>query len=209
MSMRIALDCAALLVLSWPFSVFSGEVVLENDYVRVLRDAVSCAPAAAQRAQCATRVVVALGDAQLLHSGASTSQKLSRGQVAVFGPAQSFAMRPADAFFEVAIKSNHPPARSPGERIAAGKNALLYEDRDFFVFEEKLAPGDTRARHSHSDRVVIQLNRARLQQWPEGEASKFVETVPDGPVFSAPVIHTVKNVGDEPLRGIVIEFIAE
>ena len=80
---------------------------------------------------------------------------------------------------------------------------------DFFVFEEKLSPGDTRARHSHSQRVVIQLNRARLQQWPDGEPSKFVETIPDRPTFSPPVIHTVKNVGDTPLRGIVIEFKAE
>ena len=208
--MRIVRGYAALLMASLPFAAFPGEVVLENDYVRVMRDAGSCTAAAAQAAQCATRVIVALGDAELLRSDAGSAPKnLLRGDVAVFGPSQYFAMRPSDAFFEVAIKSGHPPARSPGERIAAEKNALLYEEPDFFVFEEKLAPGDTRARHSHSDRVVIQLNRARLQQWPEGGPSRFVETVPDQPVFSAPVIHSVKNVGDEPLRGIVIEFTAE
>ena len=57
-----------------------------------------------------------------------------------------------------------------------------------------------------SERVVIQLNRARLQQWPDGEPEKFVDTVPDRPVFSPPVVHKVKNVGEMPLRGIVIEF---
>jgi hypothetical protein len=45
-----------------------------------------------------------------------------------------------------------------------------------------------------------------LQQWPDGEPAKFVETVPDRAAFSLPVIHVVKNVGDTPLRGIIIEF---
>ena len=202
----MARNFAALLLLL-PFSTVAGEVILENDFVRVTRNYGSCA---AQLVDCgSSRVVVALGDVELQPSGVGTVRKLSRGEVAVFDPAQSYAMRQADEFFEVAIKSNHPPARSPGQRLAPEKNALLYEDADFFVFEEKLAPGDTRARHSHSDRVVIQLNRARLQQWPEGEASKFVETVPDRPVFSAPVIHTVRNIGNVPLRGIVIEFNSE
>jgi len=50
------------------------------------------------------------------------------------------------------------------------------------------------------------LNRARLEQWPDGEPAKFVETVPERPAFSLPVIHAVKNIGDVPLRGIIIEF---
>jgi hypothetical protein len=83
---------------------------------------------------------------------------------------------------------------------------MRYDGEHFFVFEERLAPGDTRARHSHSQRVVIQLNRARLQQWPDGAPELFVETVPERPTFSPPVIHVVKNVGEVPLRGIVIEF---
>jgi hypothetical protein len=33
-----------------------------------------------------------------------------------------------------------------------------------------------------------------------------VEVVPDRVAFNPPVIHTAKNVGDMPLRGIVIEF---
>jgi hypothetical protein len=110
---------------------------------------------------------------------------------------------------KVAIKADHPPARQPGERIAPEKNAILYEADDFLVFEEKLEPGDTRACHSHGERLVIQLNRARLQQWPDGEPARFVETVPERPAFSPPVIHTVRNIGETPLRGIVIEFKAQ
>ena len=83
---------------------------------------------------------------------------------------------------------------------------MLHDGERFFVFEERLAVGDTRARHSHSQRVVIQLNRTRLQQWPDGQPEIIRDIVPEIAKFNAPVIHTVKNVGELPLRGIVIEF---
>jgi quercetin dioxygenase-like cupin family protein len=193
----------ALLLLSFP--AFASEIVLENDYVRVTRDPAPCALAHAP--ECTNRVIVALGDIELGYNGARRT--LARGDIAVFGPGESYEPSNGGSFFEVSIKATHPPVQSPGELIAPEKNAILHDGREFFVFEEKLAPGDTRARHSHSQRVVIQLNRARLQQWPDGEPSKFVETVPDRPSFSPPVIHAVKNVGDTPLRGIVIEFKAQ
>ena len=188
-----------LLLLSLP--AFAGETVLDNEYVRVTRDA---APCAAAGRECAERIIVALGNMEISSNG--TERALARGDIAVFGPGQSYELPNAGSFFEVSIKENHPPAMSPGETIAPEKNAIRHDGKDFFVFEEKLERGDTRARHSHSQRVVIQLNRARLQQWPDGEPAKFVETVPDRPAFSPPVIHVVKNVGDVPLRGIIIEF---
>ena len=113
---------------------------------------------------------------------------------------------PTGAYFEVAIKPDHPASDAPAETIAPEKNAMVYEAEDFFIFEEKLAPGDTRARHSHSQRVVIQLNRAKLRQWPDGKPQLELETVPDRPGFSPPVIHIVQNIGEIPLRGVIIEF---
>jgi hypothetical protein len=199
----LAMRCLVLLLLSFP--AFAGEIALENDYVRITRDAAACT--LAHSPECADRVIVALGEFELASNGARRT--MARGDVAVFGPRESYKMPNGGSFFEVSIKGNHPPVQSPGELIPPEKNAIRYDGIDFFVFEEKLSPGDTRARHSHSQRVVIQLNRARLQQWPDGEPSKFVETIPDRPTFSPPVIHTVKNVGDTPLRGIVIEFKAE
>ena len=53
---------------------------------------------------------------------------------------------------------------------------------------------------------MMQLNRTRLQQWPDGQPEIFVDIVPDRAAFNPPVIHTAKNIGDAPLRGIVIEF---
>ncbi len=121
-------------------------------------------------------------------------------------PASPISAPSGGPYLEVAIKPDHPPAHSPGEIIAPEKNAVRYDGDGFFVFEERLAPGDTRARHSHSERVIVQLNATVLQQWPDGAPEMRVETVPDRVSFGRPVIHTVKNVGDLPLRGIVIEF---
>ena len=183
----------------------SNTVALENEYVRVTQDAAPCASATAPG--CGDRVIVALG-ATVLRFGAA-SRKMARGDIAVFKPGESYEPPTGGPFFEVAIKANHPPVESPSEIIPPEKNAMRYDGERFFIFEEKLNPGDTRPRHSHSQRVVVQLNRTRLQQWPEGESEIFRDIVPDRAGFNPPVIHTVKNVGDAPLRGIVIEFKAE
>jgi len=175
---------------------------LDNDYVLVTRDAAPCAQASVPG--CADRVIVALGDIELRSDG--MMRALVRGDIAVFTAGESYEPPRGGPFLEVAIKPNHPQAESPGEMIAPEKNAVRYEGEDFFVFEERLAPGDTRARHSHSQRVIVQLNRTVLQQWPDGAPERQVETVPDRVSFGRPVIHIVKNVGDVPLRGIVIEF---
>jgi hypothetical protein len=131
---------------------------------------------------------------------------MTRGDIAVFKPGESYEAPTGGPFFEVAFKPNRPPVESPREIIPPEKNAMRYDGERFFIFEEKLDPGDTRARHSHSQRVVVQLNRTRLQQWPDGEPEIVREIIPDRAAFNPPVIHMVKNVGDAPLRGIVIEF---
>ena len=190
------------IVTLFSYPAFAGEIVLDNDYVRITRDATPCA--LSHPPECNDRVIVALGNVEVDSDG--TRRLLGRGDIAVFAAGQSYDVRDGDPYFEVSIKATHPAAHSPGDLIPPEKNAMRHDGTDFFVFEEKLAPGDTRARHSHSERVVIQLNQARLQQWPDGEPAKFVETVPDRAVFSPPVIHVVKNVGDTPLRGIIIEF---
>jgi hypothetical protein len=180
----------------------SNAVALENEYVRVTRDAAPCGSATAPG--CGDRVIVALGEVEL-RFGASR-RKMTRGDIAVFKPGESYEPPIGGSFFEVTIKANHPPVESPPEIIPPEKNAIRYDGERFFIFEERLAPGDTRPRHSHSQRVVMQLNRTRLQQWPEGAPEVFVDVVPDRAAFNPPMIHTVKNVGAAPLRGIVIEF---
>jgi len=177
-------------------------VVLDNEYVRVTRNGAPCA--ARDAPACGDRVIVALGDTELRSGG--SRRKMVRGDVAVFKPGEAYEPPTGGPFFEVAIKPNHPPVQSPKELLAPDKNVTRYDGERFFIFEERLEPGETRARHSHSQRVVVQLNRTRLQQWPDGEPAILRDIEPDRAGFNAPVIHVVRNVGELPLRGIVIEF---
>ncbi|MGH7713971.1 MAG: hypothetical protein ACREOG_22010 [Gemmatimonadaceae bacterium] len=176
-------------------------IALENDYVRVTRNSAPCASASAH---CGDRVIVALSDVELRSAG--SPRKLNRGGIAVFPAGESYEAPTTGSYFEVALKVDHPPLESPKELIPPEKNAVLYDGARLFIFEEKLAVGDTRPRHSHRPRVVIQLNRTRLQQWPDGGAEIVREIEPDRVAFNRAVIHKVKNVGDQPLRGIVIEL---
>jgi hypothetical protein len=175
--------------------------VLDNDYVRVVRAGATCA--GAERG-CGDRVLVALGPVELEQDGRLL--QLSRGEIAVFETGRKYAPPISGDYAEVAFKTDRPRVQSPDELIAPEKNAVLYDGERLFVFEEKLEPGDVRERHSHSQRVVVVINETRLQQWPEGSPEIFKDQVPDNIKFNEPVIHVVKNVGERPLRNIVIEL---
>lgn len=179
-------------------------LALENEYVRVTRDAVTCGEGGGE---CQDRILVALDptELELDGDGGRKTRRMTRGDIVVFRAGERHRA-PRGRFLEVVIKPGHPPATPPGVRIAPDKNAILHDGRDFFVFEEKLDPGDTRARHSHSQRVVIVLNETRLQQWPDGQAAIFRDQIPDDVRFNPPVVHVVKTLGERPLRNVVIEF---
>jgi hypothetical protein len=183
--------------------VLQADTALDNAYVHVTRNAAPCA--SANTAGCATdRIIVALSNVDV--NSVAGTRRLTRGDVAVFGAQDSYVPPVGGHYFEVVLKPEHPPVQSPKEMIPPEKNAIVHDGRRFFIFEERLAPGDTRARHSHSQRVVVQLNATTLQQWPEGEAAVIRDMRVDQAAFNEPVIHVVKNIGDRPLRGIVIEF---
>jgi hypothetical protein len=178
---------------------------LENDYVRVSRNIAPCGIASEGR--CGDRVILAMGDLSLTSEGEKRTMK--RGEVAVFGPRQSYAIAVGSPFFEVAIKPKHPPFRAPAERIAASANVALHQGKTFFIYEEILPVGDTRPRHSHAQRVEIRLNNGpmlRQQVWIDG---KMTETEPVIVNWREPVIHVVHNIGDAPLRNFILEFIPQ
>ena len=185
---------ALVLFGSWVLGIGSSgaqaPALLENDHVRVTRNAAPCARGGAE---CGDRVMVSLGTTG------------DRGTIKVIPRSQSYGP-PAGDYLEVAIKTKRPPIKSPSVIIPPDKNSILYDGDDFFVFEEKLDPGDTRARHSHRERVVIVINQTRLQQWPDDAPMLFRDQIPDDVRFNPPVVHVVKTVGDQPLRNIVIEF---
>jgi hypothetical protein len=176
-------------------------VVVDNQYLRAVRGSALCG---APSAECARRVIVALGPIDIVTAD-KPSRTLGRGDVVVLAPADRYSVK-GEAFVEVAIKAGHPKATRPASYLPAEKNRRLYDSADLFVFEEQLPPGDTRARHGHAERLVIVINETRLQQWQDDGQEVFKNQVPDDIHFNQPVAHKVINVGAQPLRNVVIEF---
>src|SRR5688500_17418011 len=115
------------------------DIALDNEFVRVTRNAAPCATAGPT---CRDPVIVALADIEL-RSG-TAPRNMVRGDIAVFGPGQSY-QAPTGTYFEVAIKPGHPPLPSPTEYIPPAKNAVVHDSERLFIFEERLAVGETRA----------------------------------------------------------------
>src|SRR6267143_3618229 len=189
--MRIIL--AALLF----FQTLSTHPLLENDFVRVFR---SSAPCAAGAASCGDRVVVALGSVEV------SGQKMERGDVNVFKTGEKYAPPKSGEYLEVVIKPGHPKvAALPAGTPPAPANKVLYDGKEFTIFEEKMEPGELSSGHSHNQRLAIFLNRTQVQQWTNGK-SETRELVPDLVTFRPAVVHISKDVGDIPIRNILIEF---
>ena len=177
-------------------------LVLDNAYAAVHRNAAPCADAGPG---CGNRIIVAFGELSVVPSGGSPV-RLDYAEVFVAETGKSYEIRGRE-FAEINLKAGHPPVEGPAVAIPAGKNERLYDSENYFVFEERLEPGDTRERHSHAQRVVLVMGATELQQWPDGVDEVFKTQVPGTIKFNPPVVHVVKNIGDAPLRNIVIELI--
>jgi len=179
-------------------------VALENDYVKVMFNSAACHNALTPGF--GTRVIVALG--KLTIQSSKGIIRLERGNVAAFLSGESYST-PDGAYFEVAFKTNHPPLKSPDKWIEPLKNKIVYEDDQIRVFEERLAPGDTRELHSHAQRLVVRLNNVQLtdpRTKPNGTPGGGIQ-VPNTVKFAEPMVHVVKNLSkDTPLFNVVIEF---
>src|SRR5262245_19481457 len=111
---RVPLLIAA--VIGLPVLAHANGAVLDNEYVRVTRNAAPGAPGVG----CAERVVVALGPVSV---GGKT---LERGQIAVFERGRAYAA-PSGEFLEVAFKPGRPAVLAPPVRIAPEKNETLFD----------------------------------------------------------------------------------
>ncbi len=179
------------------FQTLSTSPLLENDFVRVFRNS---APCAAGAASCGDRVVVALGSVEV------SGQKMERGDVNVFKTGEKYARPKSGEYLEVVIKPGHPKVMAPSARTPPPPgNKVLYDGKEFTIFEEKMQPGEISSSHSHNQRVAIFLNRTQVQQWTDGK-SETRELVPDLVTFRPAVVHISKDVGDIPIRNILIEF---
>ncbi len=181
----------------WGALLLQGPV-LDNDYVTVHRNAAPCAPAASG---CGDRVIVAL--AAVDFEGA----RMERGDVRVFDAAESYSAPSGGDFVEVALKLDRPPVRTTAETIVPPNyNVTHHEGERFRVIEGRLRPGDTRDRHTHNQRLIVYLNAARLRQFPDGEPERSTRFIADDIRFAEPTTHELVNVGDVPVRNIVIEL---
>ena len=177
-----------------------GTLVLDNEYAVVHRNAAPCADGGPG---CGDRILVAFGDVKVAAGGSTV--ELGYAEVFVAEAGTSYEIQ--GDFAEVNLKPDPPPVDGPAVSIPAGKNERLHDAEDYFVFEERLEPGDTRERHSHAQRVVLVMAATELQQWPDGADEVFKTQIPGTIKFNPPVVHVVKNIGNAPLRNIVIELI--
>jgi hypothetical protein len=179
------------------FQTIPASPLLENDFVRVFRNS---APCAAGAASCGDRVVVALGSIEV------SGQKMERGDIKVFKTGEKYSPPKSGEYLEVVIKPGHPKAIAPsaGTPPPPG-NKVLHDGKDFTIFEEQMEPGELSSSHSHNQRLAIFLNRTQVQQWTDGK-SETRELVPDLVTFRPAVVHISKDVGDVPIRNILIEF---
>ena len=182
---------------------YADTAVLENGYVIVYQNNASFTKAFTPNI--GTRLIVALDKLTIKSSRGKV--KLQRGNIAVFKEEESYIL-PKGKYFEVAIKKNYPPLKKPEQWIEPLKNTMVYEDEQFRVFEERLAPGDDRELHSHAQRVVVRLNEVQLTDprfYPNGQPGTGIQ-VPNTVRFAEPVVHAVRNLSKIPLFNIVIEF---
>jgi hypothetical protein len=180
----------------------ADSVALDNPYVRVSRDAAPCAQAAA--GSCEDRVLLAMTD--IAYRADGKLHRVKRHGIAVFRAGQSYEPPRAGQYFEVVVKPGHPPVKGPEEVIPPTKNLTLYDAPGFFIYQEQLAVGDTRQRHSHAQRVEIRLNQGpQLVQkvWHDGKMTMVYPAIVN---FREPMVHETHNVGDMALKNFILEF---
>ncbi len=92
------------------FQMLPGKPAVDNEFVRVFRNAAPCAKGAPA---CGERVVVALGPIEV------GGQKMKRGDVKGFKPGERYSPPTTGEYLEVIIKPGHPKVMPPKAGTAA------------------------------------------------------------------------------------------
>jgi hypothetical protein len=174
---------------------------LENGFIRVVRNAAPCA--LASPSVCGARVLVALGPIDIVQD--FRSRHMQRGDIAVFRWYDSYGPPTGGEFVEVSIKEEHPRVDAPAIRMPLPDGAMRIDTETFFVYDERLEPDHVRPRHSHSQRVVIVLDAARVIEGSDGGDVTRTET-PGDVRFETPRTHSLTVLGNTPLNNLVIEL---
>ena len=182
------------LLISFP----ANTPLFENDYVQVFKNAAPCAPAGAT---CGETIIVALGPTEV------AGQKMVRGDLKGFKKGEKYAAPTGGDYVQVVMKPTRPAVKTPLVKIPAKGNTVIYDSERFFIFEEKLPVGGYRERHSHNQRLVININPTQLEQKVDGQDKPVIrDSIADDVHFNEPIVHDTKNIGKLPMRNIVIEL---
>lgn len=186
-----------LLAASFLLLLQTNAPVLENDFVQVFKNAAPCASAGPT---CGETIIVALGPTEL------AGQKMVRGDIKGFKKGEKYAA-PKGEYVEVVMKLVRPAVKTPPVKIPAKGNSIIYDSDRFFIFEEKLPVNGYRERHSHNQRLVVNINATQLEQKVDGQDKPVIrDSIADDIHFNEPVVHDTKNIGKLPMRNIVIEL---
>jgi hypothetical protein len=193
-----------------PFTYMSNKfdnidsIVLENAFVRIHKN--TSVKNTADVENFGKRIIVALS--KLEYKKGEITSMIDRGGIFVLLPEEPTLISKGE-YFEVAFKKVHPEPKGPEVWLEPQKNTIVFEDKLFRIFEERLAPGDTRELHSHAQRVVVRLNKVQLTDprfYPDGVVGQGIQ-IPNTVRFAEPMVHVVKNLSqDTPLFNIIIEF---
>lgn len=169
--------------------------LIANDYLVVTRES------AARHAFSDRCVIVALSRVAVTAAGAR--HELARGDFLVI-PAGTAWSSGAGDYYLAEIRPHHPPGLAPAQPKPPQKNRLLADAPDFTIYEEALAPGDSRPAHTHNTRLTIVINATTLR----GAGGQSFPQIPDAIKFipGAANHSSLTNVGATPLRNLVIEF---
>jgi hypothetical protein len=186
------------LILSILIAMQVNAPVFENDYVQVFKNS---APCAAPGPTCAETIIVALGPTEL------NGQKMVRGDIKGFKKGEKYAAPKGGDYVQVVMKPTRPAVKTPPVKISPKGNDIIYDSERFFIFEEKLPVAGYRERHSHNQRLVVNINATQLEQKVDGQDKPVIrDSIADDIHFNEPVVHDTKNLGKNPMRNIVIEL---
>lgn len=93
-------------------------------------------------------------------------------------------------------------------KVGGGAYKIISENARVRILDVKVAPGQTSAKHSHPDNLVVILEPGIIK-WtlPDGTSTQSPPDMKRGSVMFAPgTTHTSENVGKTNLHAILIEF---
>lgn len=181
-----------------PDSQPARQPLVDNEFLAVWKNE---APCGTVPARCDGSVLLALSPVRL-GDGA-----MQRGAFQAFAAGTHYAAPAGGDFLAIELKKGRPAGPRPAEARPAPSIAPLQDDPTFFVYIEALAPGETRARHSHGARLLVVLDGAEVAMLDaSGAAGPVVKMASDQVTFSPPTVHETKNVGTTSLRNWALEI---